>query len=90
MEAARLCLDEGKTEDGERNIKEAKKLIKETGYHRRDPEVPLEYARLYLVKGEKAKARKSLQKAKKLFEKMGIKMWEWEVRALENTLGEKS
>ncbi|NIM11593.1 MAG: hypothetical protein GTO45_05820 [Candidatus Aminicenantes bacterium] len=39
LEAGRLCLAEGKTEEADHHFSMAKKMIEETGYHRRDKEV---------------------------------------------------
>lgn len=64
----------------------AKKMVNETGCHRRDPEVELGYTGLYLSDGDKENARVHLKKAKKLLEKMGIRMWDWEVEGLEKKL----
>jgi tetratricopeptide (TPR) repeat protein len=61
----------------------AEKLIQETGYHRRDPEVEMGYAALFIAQGAPAQAREHFVKAKKLLEKMGIRMWDWEVKRLE-------
>ena len=43
LEAGRLCLEDGerKTEDASGHLAEARKLVEETGHHRRDPEVLL-------------------------------------------------
>ena len=86
LEAARLCLEEGRTEDGERNLKEAEKLIEATGYPRRDPEILLLQAQFAFTKGNKDQAQKWLKKAKDKFDEMGIRMWDWEVRELEKQL----
>lgn len=68
------------------HLESAKRMVNETGYHRRDPEVELGYTRLYLSDGDKENARVHLKKAKKLLEKMGIRMWDWEVEGLEKKL----
>lgn len=64
----------------------AKRMVNETGYHRRDPEVELGYTGLYLSVGDKEKSRVHLKKAKKLLETMGIRMWDWEVEGFEKKL----
>lgn len=64
----------------------AEKLVDETGYHRRDPEVELCYAGVFLAEGKKTKAREYLKKAKKTLKDKGIRMWDWEVQELEKQL----
>ena len=98
LEAARVCLAEVQSSSGKNSsscsgssslnsarefLEEAKRLVEETGYHRRDAEVELGYAKLFLMEGEKDKARGFLAKAKKLLDKMGIRMWDKEVDELE-------
>ena len=39
LEACRVCLDERKKEEAREHLDNARKLIEETGYHRRDREV---------------------------------------------------
>jgi hypothetical protein len=39
LEAARLCAAQGKDKEAEQHFTIAKKIIEETGYHRRDKEV---------------------------------------------------
>ncbi|NIR51611.1 hypothetical protein GWN42_32315 [candidate division KSB1 bacterium] len=46
------------------------------------------YAGLFAARGEKAKARQHLSKAKTSLNTMGIRMWDWQVAALEQQLGE--
>ena len=93
LEACRLCLEEGRQETGDRrpeeaekHLNEAKSMIEETGYHRRDPEVALCYAGVFLAEGKKTKARERLKNAKKTLDKMSIRMWDWEVQDLEKRL----
>ena len=93
LEACRLSLAEGRPENGDRrpekakqHLEEAGKFVEETGYHRRDPEVELCYAGVFLAEGKKTKALEYLDKAKKTLDKMGIRMWDWEVRRLEDVL----
>jgi len=69
------------------HLKQAADLVKQTKYHRRDPEVELGYAGLFFAQGEQAKAREHLGKAKVLLEKMGIRYWDFEVRRLEEAIG---
>jgi len=68
------------------HLKQAAELVKETGYHRRDPELLLLQAQLHFANGEKENARIWLNKAKKRFDEMGIRMWDFELRELENKL----
>jgi tetratricopeptide (TPR) repeat protein len=86
LEAGRLCLAEGRTEDAAGHLYEAKRLVEETGYHRRDPEVLLLEAQLAFANGDKENAREWLEKAKATFEKMGIREWDFEVAELERRL----
>ena len=65
----------------------AAELVQQTGYHRRDPEVEMGYANLFLAQGDQVKARKHLGKAKQLLDKMRIRMWDFEIRAIEKELG---
>jgi tetratricopeptide (TPR) repeat protein len=69
------------------HLKQAAELVKETGYHRRDPEVELGYAGLFLAQGELAQAREHLARGKTLLDKMGIRCWDFEVRRLEQGIG---
>jgi hypothetical protein len=39
LESSRVCLDEGRKEDAKGHYGEAKRLIEECGYHRRDKEL---------------------------------------------------
>ena len=39
LESSRVCLDEGRKEEAKGHFKEAKRLINECGYHRRDKEL---------------------------------------------------
>jgi tetratricopeptide (TPR) repeat protein len=98
LEAARLMISEhtlakvANLRKGElvnrlkRHVEQAAKLVQETGYHRRDPEVEMGYASLFLAQGDKVKAREHLDNAKGLLNRMGIRMWDWEVRRLEKEL----
>jgi hypothetical protein len=61
-------------------------LVQKTGYHRRDPEVELGYAGLFLAQGEQDKARERLGTAKTVLDKMGIRMWDFWVREMEENL----
>jgi len=69
------------------HVVKAAELVKGTGYRRRDPEVELGYADLFFAQGDQVKAREHLGRAKALFEKMGIRCWDFEVRRLEQLLG---
>jgi tetratricopeptide (TPR) repeat protein len=88
LEAGRLCLEDGerKTEDAAGHLAEAKRLVEETGYHRRDPEVLLLEAQVCFAAGDKKKAREWLEQAKKRFDEMGIREWDFEVAELERQL----
>jgi tetratricopeptide (TPR) repeat protein len=88
LEAGRLCLEDGerKTEDAAGHLADAKRLVEETGYHRRDPEVLLLEAQVCFANGDKLKAREWLEKAKTKFEEMGIRQWDFEVAELERKL----
>jgi hypothetical protein len=39
LEAARLCLDEGKKDNAKGHIEASRRLVEECGYHRRDGEL---------------------------------------------------
>ena len=45
------------------------------------------YASLFFAQGDKVKARQHLEKAKQSLERMGIRMWDWEARRLEQAMG---
>ena len=51
------------------------------------PEVEMGYASLFFAQGDKVKARQHLEKAKQSLERMGIRMWDWEARRLEQAMG---
>jgi tetratricopeptide (TPR) repeat protein len=99
LEASRLLFSEhtlakvGNLRKGElaarlkNHVEQAEKLVQQTGYHRRDPEVALGYAGLFLAQGDLTKAREHLARGKKLLEKMGIREWDFEVRRLEEEIG---
>ncbi len=55
------------------DMEQADQLVKETGYHRRDPEVELGYAGLFFAQGDQTKAQEHLAKAKQMLDKMGIR-----------------
>lgn len=61
---------------------QAAKLVRQTGYHRRDPEVELGYAGLFLAQGDLGKAREHLARGKKMLDKMGIRCWDFWVEQL--------
>jgi tetratricopeptide (TPR) repeat protein len=69
------------------DLEQAEKLIQETGYHRRDPEVEMGYASLFFAQKEPTLAREHLAKVKKLLEKMGIRMCDGEIKRLEGVSG---
>jgi len=71
------------------HVEQAEKLVQQTGYHRRDPEVALGYSALFLAQGDLGKAREHLARAKALLEKMGIREWDFEVRWLEWVIGNR-
>ncbi len=68
------------------HVEQAAALVQETGYHRRDPEVEMGFTALFIARGEYAKAQAHFVKAKALLEKMGIRMWDWEIKALEKQI----
>ncbi len=74
-------------EQAKADLEQAEKLVQETGYHRRDPEVEMGYASLFFAQKEPARAKEHLTKAKALLKKMGIRMWDGEVRRLERESG---
>ncbi len=69
-----------------RHIDAAAQLIQDTGYHRRDPEIPLETARIEATAGNKDLARKNLTQAKRLIKKMGCHYWDHDVTQIEAQL----
>jgi tetratricopeptide (TPR) repeat protein len=64
------------------HFQKAVELVKETGYHRRDPELLLIEAQLNFVKKNKEKAQKLLGEAKALLNKIEIKIWDWEIHIM--------
>ncbi|MFZ5518097.1 MAG: hypothetical protein ACOY90_15740, partial [Candidatus Zhuqueibacterota bacterium] len=68
------------------HVEQAEKLVQETGYHRRDPEVALGYAGLFLAREDLGKAREHLVRAKKLLDEKGIRQWDFEVQQLTDRL----
>ncbi len=69
------------------HVEQADKLVKETKYHRRDPEVELGYAGLFWAQGEKGKAREHLERGKSILDEKGIRFWDFEVKWLEEVIG---
>lgn len=86
LEAARLCLAQGRGSDAREHWKEAKDRIEKMGYHRRDPEVMLIQAELEIVEGNKTKAKQTLKKAKECIDKMGCHRWDIELEELQGRL----
>jgi len=97
LEAARVCLAEIQSGSGKNSgsgslnsareyLEEAKRLVEETKYFRREPEAELGYAKLFLMEGAKDKAGDFLVNAKKLLDKMGIRMWDEDVKDIEKRL----
>lgn len=83
LEAARLCLAEGKKEkEAREHWKEAKDRVEKMGYHRRNPEVMLIETELELAEGNKEAAGKKLDEAKECIDKMGFHRWDVEVERL--------
>jgi len=64
------------------HLETASKMIEETGYHRRDPEILLETAHIRILEGKKDEAKKSLQSAKKCIEETGLHSWDAEYARL--------
>ena len=64
------------------HLAEAGRLIEDTGYHRRDPELLLENARLEFLDGHSDIARATLAKAKANVDEMGCHGLDYEVRLL--------
>ncbi len=73
-------------EQARADLDRAEKLVQETGYHRRDPEGEMGFAALFIAQGEPVQAQAHFVKAKALLEKMGIRMWDWEIKALEKQI----
>ena len=90
LEAARICLAEGKTTEAREHLKEASKRVEKMGYHRRDPEVLLIQAELEIVESEKKIARETLKKAKKRIDEMGCHRWDIEVERLKELLNKSA
>jgi tetratricopeptide (TPR) repeat protein len=78
-----MSLQQQQIQMADDHLKQASELVKQTKYHRRDPEVELGYAGLFLAQGDQVKAREHLGKAKVLLDKMGIRCWDFEVQRLE-------
>jgi tetratricopeptide (TPR) repeat protein len=68
------------------HIDAAAQLIEDTGYHRRDPEIPLETARVEALAGNKDVAREQLAEAKRLIDEMGCHCWDHDANQIEKTL----
>jgi hypothetical protein len=77
-------------EGARRHIEAAAKMIDETGYHRRDPEIPLEYAKYYHLKGDERSARRELKDAKEKIAAMGAHRWDIDVGMLEKKMAAPS
>jgi tetratricopeptide (TPR) repeat protein len=69
------------------HLNQATELVNETGYHRRDPELLLIQAQPHFASGDRENARIWLNKAKEKIDEMGIRMWDFEVRELEQKIG---
>jgi tetratricopeptide (TPR) repeat protein len=87
LEAAKLCLAEGRKEkEAREHWTEARERVEKMGYHRRDPEVMLIEAELELAEGNKTKAKQTLKKAKECIDKMGCHRWDIEVEILKDRM----
>lgn len=69
------------------HIEEAGRIIEETGYHRRDPEIPLETARVEALAGNVDLGREELEKAKLLIDEMGCHCWDRDAAEIGEMLG---
>ncbi len=86
LESARVCVAERRADQAQQHAETAAELIEATGYHRRDGEVALCRAQVARLRGDRTAAHKHLQEAKATFDRQGIRMWDWEIAALEETL----
>jgi len=87
LEAARLCLAEGKRiKDAREYLEDARERIGKMEYHRRDPEVLLIQAELELAEGKKPAAKKTLKAAERRINEMGCHRWDIEVERLQSKL----
>jgi hypothetical protein len=86
LEYARLCLAMGRMDETRENLGIAKGMIKDTGYHRRDPEVLLITAHLHMLEGREDEAHQTLAAARTRINEMGCHRWDIEVRMLEEQL----
>lgn len=69
-----------------KHLDKAETMVKETGYHRRDPELLLEAAHLETLEGKKDAARRTLAEAKKKIDEMGAHRSDIDLRDLQKRL----
>jgi tetratricopeptide (TPR) repeat protein len=69
------------------HINAAAQLIQETGYHRRDPEIPLETARIEALAGNVDVAREQLAEARRQIDEMGCHCWDHDADEIGKQLG---
>ncbi|UCE99251.1 MAG: TIR domain-containing protein [Planctomycetota bacterium] len=86
LEAARVCLAQGRSPEAREHWKEAAKRVEEMGYHRRNPEVFLIATELEIVEGNKEKAKETLKEAKKKIDEMGCHRWDIELSRLNSSI----
>ena len=84
LEAARVCLAQGRSPEAREHYEEAAKRVVNMGYHRRDPEVLLIQAELEMIEGNKKSAKETLGKAKKRIDELDCHRWDVEVERIEN------
>ncbi len=68
------------------HVEQADKLVQETGYRRRSPEVELGYAGLFLAQGDLGKTREHLARGKSILDEKGIRCWDFWVEQLSNSV----
>ena len=83
---ARLALAQEDPATARKELDEAGRLIDETGYHRRDPELLIATTRLNLLDGHRDAARQTLAQAKAKVEEMGYHSLDRELAEVEGKL----
>ena len=69
-----------------KHLEKAAAMVREMGYHRRDPEVLIESAHQLIAEGNKAEAEMALEAAKRKVDGMGAHRWDRDIEQLRQRL----
>ena len=84
--SARMASHEALTEEAQRHLADAAKMVDHVSYGRRRPEVLLAAARLGAVCGSNGEAKDGLAAAKEAIARMRMRCWETEIASVEERL----